>query len=676
MAETALARTSRPGGMPLSASTCSETEPSLGHDFSRVRVVADREAGEYAPETMDSRHVLAPELPHGVQQGTLGGAVIPGIQAKLTVGAPDDPLEREADQVAEEVMRMPEPPTKALAVQHKCAHCEEDDRRDAVQTKAASGEIPTVSPGTETLIQDLRGGGNPLSGSLRSYFEPRFGHDFGNVRLHTGPAAADSARAIHARAFTVGSEIAFAAGELKPETAEGKRLLAHELTHVMQQNIGITTCRIQRQTARPDPFITEPVDTNGVATANRTAIFNARENIVAVVDQGTKLHITGKPKDTDLENVKKGQFWAKPGDTQPGLYDLYYEVEYFGKMGRGAQGAEDRPIRGYVFTGWLSLTAQPAGPSQAMTTNDWMTAIPYHGQKGTPAAIATAAKAILAERTGIEQHEFLPVSERKPRIPRSGYQSKKGARTETYKAWIDAPDTRPALARGANDIRWRVFKKLFEAEGYPWAVMTYDYTNITWGVGFSGAGGVGMTEQMMARLFNQSAASRDAFWRAGISVVGTELVAVKILDANADKAEKLRGTAAENYVREHKELLSLMTNVTLGFDRPGQQNPNEVVRQENLNAQFETFLNNTLAGSEGIIDGMANDLTAAAVAAHSVHTGDHGWGQYRGVTNISGVEAAINAQIKVLEKRKAEAIARGESPRYIYSLAQIEANIK
>lgn len=80
------------------------------------------------------------------------------------------------------------------------------------------------------------GGGSPLSDSVRQFFEPRFGHDFSDVRVHTGAGAAESARNINAHAFTHGTDVTFGAGQYKPETSAGKRLLAHELAHVVQQN--------------------------------------------------------------------------------------------------------------------------------------------------------------------------------------------------------------------------------------------------------------------------------------------------------------------------------------------------------------------------------------------------------------------------------------------------------
>ncbi len=84
-------------------------------------------------------------------------------------------------------------------------------------------------------IQGLRGGGAPLSAGERAYFEPRFGRSFDAVRIHTGPEATSTSQAIQAKAFAYGSDIAFGQGQFAPGTVEGRRLLAHELTHVVQQ---------------------------------------------------------------------------------------------------------------------------------------------------------------------------------------------------------------------------------------------------------------------------------------------------------------------------------------------------------------------------------------------------------------------------------------------------------
>jgi hypothetical protein len=198
------------------------------------------------------------------------------IQTKLEVGAVDDPLEREADRVAEQVMRMPEPsapmdstardssarsesPTSSLAtVQRKClcgGSCDKcktekpDGEAGAVQRKPA---VPQISRATSSpagsgmtappIVQEvLRSPGEPLPAATLSFFEPKFAHDFSAIRVHAGDRAAESARGILARAYTVGHNIVFSVKQYEPGTADGRRLLAHELAHVVQQASAPTT---------------------------------------------------------------------------------------------------------------------------------------------------------------------------------------------------------------------------------------------------------------------------------------------------------------------------------------------------------------------------------------------------------------------------------------------------
>lgn len=164
------------------------------------------------------------------------------VQAKLEVGAPGDAYEEEADQVADQVMRMPQPDETdgdklavgdggAPGVQRLCSDCEEDLQRKPTAADAA----PVPDQIVEGRIRGLSGGGRALDDGERAFFEPRLGRDLGRVRLHTGPEAADAARSIEARAFTTGRNIAFATGTYRPGTESGQRLLAHELAHVVQQ---------------------------------------------------------------------------------------------------------------------------------------------------------------------------------------------------------------------------------------------------------------------------------------------------------------------------------------------------------------------------------------------------------------------------------------------------------
>jgi hypothetical protein len=167
----------------------------------------------------------------------------PRLQAQLRVGASDDPYEREADRVADSVMRMPEP-----AAQRTCAECEEEGGGDAgaIRRTCAAPPAPAVvrrqkteadAPGVAPPIvsEVVSGAGRPLDPGVRSFMEPRFGRDFSGVEVHTGSRAAESARAVNAVAYTVGRSIVFDEGAYRPETDDGRRLIAHELTHVIQQ---------------------------------------------------------------------------------------------------------------------------------------------------------------------------------------------------------------------------------------------------------------------------------------------------------------------------------------------------------------------------------------------------------------------------------------------------------
>ncbi len=111
----------------------------------------------------------------------------------------------------------------------------EEEQTATLQTKSNAAKAPSVSPAVAGNINSMRGGGSPLPGPVRAYFEPRIGYDLSAVRVHTGDKAAGTAKAVNARAFTVGRDVVFGSGEYSPETTQGRKLLAHELAHVIQQ---------------------------------------------------------------------------------------------------------------------------------------------------------------------------------------------------------------------------------------------------------------------------------------------------------------------------------------------------------------------------------------------------------------------------------------------------------
>jgi hypothetical protein len=111
------------------------------------------------------------------------------------------------------------------------------EEEEELQAKS-SGHIPEVQPDIESKIHSLKGGVRPLSSNDCAFFEPRFGRDFSQVRLHTDTQAAESTRRVNAQAFTMGQEVVFGAGQYAQGTSQGRRLMAHELTHVVQQSRG------------------------------------------------------------------------------------------------------------------------------------------------------------------------------------------------------------------------------------------------------------------------------------------------------------------------------------------------------------------------------------------------------------------------------------------------------
>ncbi len=240
-----------------------------------------------------ARKISKPESGHAVPAEDTAKQAF--FQPKLTVNAPGDELEQEADVMGERVMRMAqagETPVQR-SPQHgqgcACPRCsavpdvqrqadesapaaapemqEDDDEQEetaeAPQAEEAEEQEPAqeplqaksqpanpastgafaAPPGMSAALAATKGGGSTLPAETRNLMEPTIGADFSQVRLHTDEKAAEMNESVQARAFTHGQDIYFNKGEYQPESPEGKRLLAHELTHVTQQNGGHTIRR-------------------------------------------------------------------------------------------------------------------------------------------------------------------------------------------------------------------------------------------------------------------------------------------------------------------------------------------------------------------------------------------------------------------------------------------------
>lgn len=173
----------------------------------------------------------------------------PLIQTKLSVNEPGDTHEQEADAMADKVMRISDINDKAffsppLVVQRKCAACEDEEK---LQRKE-NADKTTVSEQTENYANNLSGG-KSLENEEKHFFESKMGYDFSNVKIHTDSAANESAKNISALAYTHGNNIVFGSGTYQPNTDAGKKIMAHELTHVVQQGNGTVNSKVQRLSA-------------------------------------------------------------------------------------------------------------------------------------------------------------------------------------------------------------------------------------------------------------------------------------------------------------------------------------------------------------------------------------------------------------------------------------------
>jgi len=208
------------------------------------------------------------------------------LQRQLAIGASNDPLELEADRVADQVMATP-------------VHSAVSGPRIQRYAGQASAYMDTVPPSVDRV---LASSGRSLEPMLRQDMESRFGHDFSQVRIHTGDLAEQSARAVNANAYTVGHNIVFSADSLSPGTSKGRRLIAHELTHVVQQSGGDRILANQSPAQRELlPNSREREQISGMHRVLQRSMgfeFQVRENIVTT-NKGQKFH------------TKSGKFFHK-----------------------------------------------------------------------------------------------------------------------------------------------------------------------------------------------------------------------------------------------------------------------------------------------------------------------------------------------------------------------------
>ena len=283
-------------------------KPTITRSAPSNRLSADRlQRIVAAPNLARPADILA--LQRLVGNGTITrllGRAAPAvpIQAKLTVGPVADRFEQEADRVAEQVTANAQPAGAGQRTQRHTGGEETVQEKPLVNAIAplaavqgkADGDL-VATPGLESRLASAQGSGSPLPDQVRATMEPRFGADFSGVRLHTDGEAAQLSQGLGAKAFTHGADIYLGAGAEKPGTPAGNHLLAHELTHTLQQSGG---ARIQGWWPKGHRLVTALAAKKG-----HTSKFYSQAAIDFLVDRSPDIDFIQDETDTMNEGIKQ-----------------------------------------------------------------------------------------------------------------------------------------------------------------------------------------------------------------------------------------------------------------------------------------------------------------------------------------------------------------------------------
>lgn len=242
------------------------------------------------------------------------------IQAKSAINTPGDDYEQEADRVSEPVMRMPEQPLQRACAcagsSPRCRSQTEQPRQNTerLQTKhvreSDADDVSEAPSDVDEEVQKAVDGGAPMPEPLRDFFEPRFGHNFSQVRIHTGQMAESASQSLRAVAFTFGSNIFFNSGQYRTNTGSGLGLLAHELAHVIQQKAGSVSRRLIQRALIPYRQITwadflatppkTPTSLEGAEIVTKFDLMPTYSPVTTVKRTGKKCRV-GRTRSTEVE---------------------------------------------------------------------------------------------------------------------------------------------------------------------------------------------------------------------------------------------------------------------------------------------------------------------------------------------------------------------------------------
>ncbi len=245
------------------------------------------------------------------------------------------------------VTRLPLPPGRGVALQRKCAcggtpgptgECAEcrKKREEGILQRRVGQSSPATSNSTSvasSVRETLRSSGTPLDAATRANLEPRFGYDFSQVRIHTDAKAADSARDVNALAYTVGRDVVFGAGQYSPGTSAGRILLAHELTHVVQQGGPEYDSSGPLKIDPPDSALEHEAQTAGTRAGNHSVVQPGGGNTNGLLQRATDKAVGAKQ---GSDNECAGWF-ADHESLSKRAAELYVRTELSGKRGTVAK---------------------------------------------------------------------------------------------------------------------------------------------------------------------------------------------------------------------------------------------------------------------------------------------------------------------------------------------------
>jgi hypothetical protein len=241
----------------------------------------------------------------------------------------------------------------------ECEECEKDLQRRAIGARAPVAAPPIVN-------EVLRSPGQPLDAATRSFFEPRFGHSFGRVRVHTDTRAAESTRAVNALAYTVGQDVVFGNGQYVPSTYEGRKLMAHELTHVVQQR-GMQRAEINMG-SQEDPAEREAQDAaecvlrgdvSSIAAGARWAQGTAQRQVAEDEDEDERHRISVVTESHTPILRRQNPGIPPPPPAYPHFTQIF-SGDVAGKIGELEITCGDRQERGFwIFWNESTKTAHP-----------------------------------------------------------------------------------------------------------------------------------------------------------------------------------------------------------------------------------------------------------------------------------------------------------------------------